>query len=155
MPMAAFGWRQILSLWIHYAPEPWQRERPIPRRATGWQLIHFARIRAIEENNAVLLEACEQRAAEAKARDLALRCVLTIAVLSLLALVASTPTSGPSLIGAVYSWLDELPEGRTVVLVLLAMPALAFAWAVLADRRAEFDEYIQLCEPKENGDRLG
>lgn len=112
-------------------------------------------MRAIEEDNAVLFSACERRVAEAKARDVVLRCVLSIIVLSLLALFASGPATGPSLIGAAYSWLDQLPKGYALPLFALALPVCAFAWAILVDRDVEFDSHIQLTTRRVDRDRSG
>lgn len=155
MPTAAFGWRQLIWWCRIHLPASWQPEPRYPRGDAGWHLISLARMRAIEEDNAVLFSACERRVAEVKARDLVLRCVLSTIVLTSLALFGSTPATGPSLLGAAYSWLDDLPRGYVLVLFVLALPACAFAWAILFDLGAEFDSHIQLGTRKADRDRSG
>jgi hypothetical protein len=153
MPTAAFGWRQFVGWCRLHMPEWWASELRYPRSGAGWEWIPLARMRAIEEDNAVLFSACERRVAEVKARDLVLRCVLAVIVLSFTALIASTPATGPSLIGAAYAWLDQLPKGYVFILFALALPACAFASAVLFDRGVEFDSHIQLSAKKADRDR--
>lgn len=155
MPTAAYGWRQFIGWCSDHLPLFLQHEPKYPRANAGWQWIRFARIRAIEENNAVLFSACDRRVAEAKARDLELRCVLAIIVLSLTGLFVSTLASGPSLFGAMHSWLDELSGQYVLLLFALALPACAYAWAVLVGSGAEFDSHIQLNAPEADRDRSG
>lgn len=155
MPTVAFAWRQLIFLFRIHLPSSWQREPQYPSADAGWQWIALERIRAAEEDNAVLFDACERRVAEVRARNLVLSCVLAIIVLSLMAWVASTPATGPSLFGAGVLWLGELPDVYVLLLFLLALPACALAWAVLADDGVGFDGYIQVGTRKPKRERSG
>lgn len=144
LPASAYVWRRLIAWCRSYFPESWRVERPYPRASAGWESIVLARVRAIEENNAVLFGACERRFAKARARRLVLRCVLAIIILSMLGLFESTSTTGPSLIVALSHWMEKLPKGYALSLFVLSVPACSFAWSVLVDHGAEFDNHIQL-----------
>jgi hypothetical protein len=147
MPMTAFAWRQFIWFCRLYGPAWMLGDERFPRAAAGWQWIRLVRIRAIEQDNAVLMSACDRRVAQGQARELTLRCVLATIVLSFIAFAVSTPSTGASLAGAMFSWIGNMPNGLFVVAMTLGLPGLALVWAILMNRDADFDDYIQLTAP--------
>jgi hypothetical protein len=147
LPMMAFLWRQlILSVSVH-VPSWLERQRSYPSPSKGWHWVPAAQIRAIEENNGLLYQACNERTAEGDARNLQMRCVLATMALSLLAFVQSTSGTGPCLLDAFFAWVDGLAFRYQVMVLPWVFAALWVCWALLMDWGGEFDGHIRLSEP--------
>jgi hypothetical protein len=149
-PLAVWAWRQFVYMCRVHGPS-WMCDDIVsgnyPRPSQGWQAVRFVRLRAIEQNNALLLNACDQRVSERKERDLTLGCVLAIISFSAIAFLTATPASGASLVMAALLWLDDVPLGLRFFVLLFALPLLPIVWAILADRGTEFDDHIQFAAP--------
>lgn len=147
LPTVTLVWQQVLFEIRIRLPFRRNRERAYPLSSDGWLWTGFARIRAIEEDNTLLYQACEARIAEDKSKDLQMRCILASVLVSLWAFIQSTPQSGPCLVQAFLAWANGLSSGHQTLLLLLGVPAIWMMLAVLAGEGREFDGYIRLSAP--------
>lgn len=136
-------WSWLVDRTRAFMPE-WLEPFVWPERSKGWQRLTTVRLQAIEQNNALLLSACDERARAARSREMVLRCVLGVFLFTTVAGVSASDASGPSLLGGLVEWVMTLSPLWHGIAFIVALPAFALVWAVLVERGAHLDGYIQL-----------